>query len=84
MQLDIQIGELRSDFSKFMNIPECPVKIGETYIRDDVIEFGEETLYTVLDIGNKNGKYYALCEYTDDFSGDKVKEWVYAYNLARK
>lgn len=69
------------ELSKYMNPPESPVEIGKSYIRSDIMEFGEPTVYKVIDIEIRKNKFYALCEYNDEFTGDKVTEWVYAYAL---
>ena len=67
------------DFSKYINPPECPVEVGmlcsgSEYLMDD-------TVYRVLDIKEKDDKWYATCEYEDAFSGEKMVEDIWAYYL---
>lgn len=69
-----------SDFSEYMNKPECPVEVGKSYIRSDLLDCPEP--YLVKEIIDKNGKFYALCEHKDEFSGDMVEEEVYAFYLS--
>lgn len=67
------------DFSKYMNMYECPVKMGSSYKRTDL--FIDNTLYTVKDIVLKNDKWYALCVYKDNFSGELVEDLIFAHYL---
>ena len=71
------------EISRYMNPPEPPVEIGKTYIRSDILEFGEPTIYRVLSIEIRKNKFYAFCEYNDEFTGDKAQEWIYAYSLEK-
>lgn len=76
-----------SDFSIYMNPPTCPVNIGETYYRTDLLFC--DTEYKVIDIVERKGKsgsikYYAVCEYFDSFT-DKIEiEEVYVHLLSKE
>ena len=69
------------DFSKYLNPPVCPVSVGDTCIREDYLL--SETKYFVKEIFVENSRWYAMCQYEDEFSGELQEEKVYAYNLKR-
>lgn len=71
-----------NDFSKYMNKPEFPVSVGDICLRTDY--FSCDTEYRVIKLLEENNKYYALCEYKDEFSGELEIEKIYAYYLERK
>ena len=68
-------------FSGYMNMFEAPVEVGCLYRRNDLLI--DNSIYKVVGIELKDGKYYALCEYEDGFSGSIRQELVYAYNLEK-
>ncbi len=70
-----------NDFSKYMNKPEFPVAVGDICLRTDY--FACDTEYRVVELLEENSKYYALCEYKDEFSGELEKEKIFAYYLER-
>ena len=65
-----------------MNKPEFPVSVGDICLRTDY--FACDTEYRVVELLEENSKYYALCEYKDEFSGELEKEKIFAYYLERK
>lgn len=67
------------DFSKYMNKPECPVKVGHRYKRTDLLD--DSTVYTVKEIIETNNKFYALCSYIDPFDEEETEEKVYCFYL---
>lgn len=63
-------------FEKYMNKPEKPVDIiGKLAKRTDYLIC--DITYKIVDIIEKGNKWYALCEYTDDFSEEVQKEEIY-------
>lgn len=68
------------DLSEYMNKPECSVEVGKTYFRNDLLDGTEP--YLVKSIIDRDGKFYALCQHVDEFSGDMVEEEVYAFYLS--
>lgn len=72
---------MEDDFSKYMNFPECPVNVGDLCIDEEYLDC--DTVYKVLSTEMHNGKWYAVCQYKDEFSGELVEERVYSYNLKR-
>lgn len=70
------------DFSKYMNKPECPVEVGNTYYRNDSLEDNIE--YTVLEIIEKDNKFYARCSFIDPFDNELAEETVYCFYLTPK
>lgn len=70
------------DLSNYMNKPECNVCIGDVCYRDDMLFC--DTEYLVVDVVEKNNKFYAVCEYKDEFDGSSKTEEIYAFYLRRK
>lgn len=70
---------MEEGFSKYMNKPECPVKVGEKYRRNDQLD--DSIIYTVLEIVERNNKFYALCSYIDPFDGEYTEELIYCFYL---
>ena len=69
-----------TDFSMYMNSPECSVCIGDVCERTDM---DCENLYKVKGIKEKNGKFWAVCEHEDEFSGEIIEETIYHFYLAK-
>ena len=72
--------DLNEDFSQYMNPPECSVSIGDVCERTDM---DCENPYLVKDIKEKDGKFWAVCDHVDEFSGDEVEETIYHFYLKR-
>lgn len=71
-----------NDFSKYMNKPEFPVAVGDICVRTDYFVCDIE--YRVVELLEEDNKYYAICEYKDEFSEKVEKEKIFAYYLERK
>ena len=69
-----------TDFSMYMNSPECSVSIGDVCERTDM---DCENPYVVKGIKEKNGKFWAICKHKDEFSGEIVEETIYHFYLAK-
>lgn len=68
------------DLSEYINKPECPVEVGKTYFRNDLLDGTEP--YLVKGIVDRGGKFFAVCSHKDEFSGEDIEEEVYAFYLS--
>lgn len=64
------------DFSKYMNEPEKPIEIiGKKATRTDYLVC--DIQYIILDIIDREGRWYAVCSYTDDFTDEECTEEIF-------
>lgn len=68
-------------FARYMNPPECSVSVGDVCERTDT---DCENPYTVKEIRERNGKFWAVCSHEDEFSGDIEEVEVYHFYLKKQ
>ncbi len=63
----------------YMNKPESPVYVGMKCIRTDYLVC--DIVYEVKEVLEKNEKFYARCEYHDEFDGSLKEEVIWVHCL---
>lgn len=67
------------DFSRYMNKPLPNVEIGKEYYNN--VDTAENP-FRVIDVLERNGKFYAVCIHVDEFSGSEERVEVYSGYLS--